>query len=357
MAEITISSKKLRHNFNFLKTFFEKHQIEWGIVSKLFCGNEIYLKELIDMGATELLDSRISNLRKIKKINPDVTTVYIKPPPRKSLRSVIKYADVSFNSDLETLRLISKEAGRQEKVHRVIIMIEMGDLREGVLGENLVSFYESIFELPNIDVIGFGTNFNCLYGVMPSNDKMVQLSLYKQIIELKFNRQIRWITGGSSVVIPMIQKKQLPKGINHFRVGETLFFGNNLVTGKTIKGMKDDVITFYAEIIELLEKPVVPEGQLAENPSGEMFEVNPEDYGKTSWRALLDVGLLDISPDYLIPADKSIEIAGASSDIVVIDLGRNPRKYKVGDFVKFKLKYMGALGLFNSDYITKRLVD
>ncbi len=357
MAEITISSKKLRHNFNFLKTFFEKHQIEWGIVSKLFCGNEIYLKELIDMGATELLDSRISNLRKIKKINPDVTTVYIKPPPRKSLRSVIKYADVSFNSDLETLRLISKEAGRQEKVHRVIIMIEMGDLREGVLGENLVSFYESIFELPNIDVIGFGTNFNCLYGVMPSNDKMVQLSLYKQIIELKFNRHIRWITGGSSVVIPMIQKKQLPKGINHFRVGETLFFGNNLVTGKTIKGMKDDVITFYAEIIELLEKPVVPEGQLAENPSGEMFEVNPEDYGKTSWRALLDVGLLDISPDYLIPADKSIEIAGASSDIVVIDLGRNPRKYKVGDFVKFKLKYMGALGLFNSDYITKRLVD
>ena len=357
MAEITISSKKLRHNFNFLRTFFEKHQIEWGIVSKLFCGNEIYLKELIDMGATELLDSRISNLRKIKKINPDVTTVYIKPPPRKSLRSVIKYADVSFNSDLETLRLISKEAGRQEKVHRVIIMIEMGDLREGVLGENLVSFYESIFELPNIDVIGFGTNFNCLYGVMPSNDKMVQLSLYKQIIELKFNRHIRWITGGSSVVIPMIQKKQLPKGINHFRVGETLFFGNNLVTGKTIKGMKDDVITFYAEIIELLEKPVVPEGQLAENPSGEMFEVNPEDYGKTSWRALLDVGLLDISPDYLIPADKTIEIAGASSDIVVIDLGRNPRKYKVGDFVKFKLKYMGALGLFNSDYITKRLVD
>lgn len=357
MAEITISSKKLRYNFNFLKTFFEKHQIEWGIVSKLFCGNEMYLKELIDMGATELLDSRISNLRKIKKINPDVTTVYIKPPPRKSLRSVIKYADVSFNSDLETLKLISKEAGRQEKVHRVIIMIEMGDLREGVLGENLVSFYESIFELPNIDVIGFGTNFNCLYGVMPSHDKMVQLSLYKQIIELKFNRQIKWITGGSSVVIPMIQKKQLPKGINHFRVGETLFFGNNLVTGKTIKGMKDDVITFYAEIIELLEKPVVPEGELAENPSGEMFEINPEDYGKTSWRALLDVGLLDISPDYLIPADKTIEIAGASSDIVVIDLGRNPKKYKVGDFVKFKLKYMGALGLFNSDYITKRLVD
>ena len=96
MAEITISSKKLRHNFNFLDDFFTKNNIEWGIVSKLVCGNEVFLKELVDMGAKELLDSRISNLKKIKKINPEVTTVYIKPPPRKSLRSVVKYADVSI---------------------------------------------------------------------------------------------------------------------------------------------------------------------------------------------------------------------------------------------------------------------
>ncbi|MFW5892599.1 MAG: alanine racemase [Bacteroidota bacterium] len=357
MAEITISSKKLRHNFNFLKNFFEKNNVEWGIVSKLLCGNEILLKELIEMGAEELMDSRISNLRKIKKINPNINTVYIKPPPRRSLPSVVRYADVSFNSDLETLRLISVEAGKQNKVHRVIIMIEMGDLREGVLGENLINFYEKVFELPNISVVGLGTNFNCMYGVMPSHDKMVQLSLYKQIIEIKFNQKIKWISGGSSVSIPMIQKKQLPKGINHFRIGETLFFGNNLITGKVIKGMKDDVITLYSEIIELLEKPIVPQGELGENPSGEVFEVNPEDYGKKSWRALIDIGLLDISPDFLIPMDKTIEIAGASSDIVVIDLGSNPKNYKVGHFIKFKLKYMGALALFNSDYINKKLVD
>ncbi len=357
MAEITISSKKLRHNFQFLDNFFAKNNVKWGIVSKLLCGNEMFLKELIDMGAGELMDSRISNLKKIKKLNPQVTTVYIKPPPRKSLSSVVRYADVSFNSDLETMRLISIEAGKQKKIHRVIIMIEMGDLREGVLGENLVEFYANVFELPNIEVVGFGTNFNCMYGIMPSYDKMVQLSLYRQIIELKFNKKIKWISAGSSVSIPLMQKKNLPKGINHFRVGETLYFGNNLVTGKTIKGMKDDVITLYAEIIELLEKPIVPEGELGENPSGEKYEIDPADYGKTSWRALLDIGLLDISPNYLLPMDNNIEIAGASSDIVVIDLGKNPKKYKVGDFVKFKMKYMGALGLFNSDYINKRLVD
>ncbi len=357
MAEIAISRKKLKHNHDYLKKLFDHHNIQWGVVTKLLCGNQIYIKEIIDLGLKELMDSRISNLRTIKRIDPTVKTIYIKPPPRRSIRSLVKYADASMNTDLETLKLISKEAVRQDKTHEVIIMVEMGELREGVMGEDLVSFYSQVFELPNIEIIGFGTNLNCLYGVMPSRDKLIQLSLYKQIVEVKFNRKIKLLSGGTSVTIPMLAKQQVPPGLNHFRVGETLYFGANLWTGKTIKGMKDDVITFKAEIIELIEKPVVPEGNLAENPSGESFEINADDYGKTSWRALLDVGLLDIGPDFLIPMDKNMEMAGASSDILVIDLGKNPKNYQVGDFIKFKLKYMGALRLFNSDYIIKRLED
>jgi ornithine racemase len=357
MAELSISQKKLKHNFSFLDKLFKEKNVHWGIVTKLLCGNSLFIKEVIGLGIRELMDSRISNLRTIKKIDPAVTTIYIKPPPRRSIKGLVTYADISLNSDLETLELISKEAQKQKKIHKVIIMIEMGELREGVMGDDLVSFYEQVFELPNVEIIGFGTNLNCLYGVMPSRDKLIQLSLYKQIVELKFNRKIQYLSGGTSVTIPMFFKNQVPSGVNHFRVGETLFFGADLFTGKTIKGMRDDVITLRAEIIELIEKPVVPEGNMAENPSGDTFDIDPEDYGKTSWRALLDIGLLDISPDFLIPTDKQMEIAGASSDILVIDLGKNPRNYKVGDFMKFKLKYMGALRLFNSDYVEKKLDD
>ncbi len=355
MSEIVLNRKSLAHNFEFLKKLFKDHNIEWGIVTKLLCGNNEFLQEIIQLGARELLDSRISNLKKIKMIDPAVKTIYIKPPPHRSLKNVVKYADVSFNTDYETMKLLSEEAHRQNKVHQVIIMIEMGDLREGVMGEELVDFYSKIFELPNIEIIGLGTNLNCLYGVMPSHDKLVQLTLYKQIIELNFDKKIPLVSGGSSVTIPMLQKKQLPPNINHFRIGETLFFGNNLVTDEKIKGMKDDVISFYAEIIELIEKPLVPEGELGENPSGDTYEIDPEDYGKKAWRALLDVGLLELSPDFLEPFDKNIKLAGGSSDMIVIDLGKNPKKYKVGDYIKFKLKYMGALGLFNSNYVTKSI--
>lgn len=241
-------------------------------------------------------------------------------------------------------------------MHKIVIMIELGDLREGIMGDHLIDFYASVFELPNIEVTALGANLNCLHGVMPSQDKMIQLSLYKQLIEAKFNRKIPYITGGTSVVLPLLTQKQMPKAVNHFRIGETLYFGNNLVTEEPIEGMKQDVIRLYTEIIEITKKPKVPIGLMAANPSGEVLEVDESDYGKTSYRAILDIGLLDISPDYLVADDPDIEIVNASSDMLVVDLGETRRNYKVGDLLSFQLKYMGALRLLNSDYIEKVVV-
>jgi predicted amino acid racemase len=356
MAYIELYSEKLKHNLNFLDYLFSKHEKDWGVVTKLLCGNKNFLNELLSMGLSEVHDSRISNLKTIKLINPDVQTVYIKPPAKRVIKSLIKYADVSFNTEFETIYMISQEAERQNKEHKIIIMVEMGDLREGVLGEDLIDFYAKIFELPNIEVIGLGTNLNCLSGVMPSHDKLIQLSLYKQLIETKFDKKIRWVTAGSSITIPLLLKKLVPAGNNHFRIGETLFFGNNLITGKTIKGMKSDVFRLYAQIIELNEKPLVPIGDLGTNVAGESLEFDEKDFGKTTYRAILDLGLLDIETKNIFPVDKSLDFAGASSDMIVVDLGHNKRKYKVGDFISFKLNYMGVLSILNSNYIDKKVI-
>jgi predicted amino acid racemase len=357
MAFIELDYQKLNHNFNYLNNLFEKRNIQWGVVSKLLCGNEAYIRELINMGIREVHDSRISNLKVIKKINKDVQTVYIKPPARRAVKSLVRYADVSFNTEFETIKLISEEAVRQNKKHKIIIMIEMGDLREGVLGDNLIDFYSSIFQLPNIEIIGIGTNLNCLNGVMPSHDKLIQLSLYKQLIDATFKVKIPWVSGGSSVTIPLLLKKMLPAGINHFRVGETLYFGNNLVTNKTIKGMKSNVFTLYTEIVELMEKPIVPIGELGTNLAGEKYEVDEADYGKSSCRALLDIGLLDVDPHHIKPIKSGIYITGASSDMLAVDLGKNRGGFKVGDLLAFNLDYMGVLKILNSNYIEKRITN
>jgi ornithine racemase len=356
MAFMELHIDKLKHNFNFLNNLFKQNNIEWGIVTKLLCGNRTYLKEVIDLGIKQVCDSRVSNLKVIKSIAPDIETIYIKPPAKRALRSVVKYADISLNTELYTINLLNEEAGRQGKVHKVIIMIEMGDLREGVLGDKLIEFYGNIFNLPNIEVVGIGTNLNCLYGIMPSQDKLIQLGLYKQLLEIKFNRKIRYVSGGSSVTIPLIVKKILPASVDHFRVGETLFFGKDLFTEKLIKGMKNGIFKLHAEIIELTEKPIVPTGEIGSNVAGEKLEFDDKDLGKTTYRAILDIGLLDINIDNIELVDKKIDISGASSDMIVVDLGTKKPKYKTGDLIEFKLTYMGALHIMNSNYIDKKVV-
>ena len=356
MAIIKLYREKLKENYTFLDTLFKERNIEWGVVTKLLCGNTIYIKELINLGVNEMHDSRISNLKKIKKLNPEIQTVYIKPPSKLNIEKIVKYADVSFNTEIYTIKLLSEEAKRQNKTHKIIIMIEMGDLREGVLGEELMSFYEKVFSLPNIEIRGIGTNLNCLSGVMPTQDKLIQLSLYKQLIEAKFNVKIPWVSGGTSVAVPLMLKNARPMAVNHFRVGEAIFFGKDLFTGETMEGMHNDVFKLYAEIIEITEKPNNPTGQLGENVAGHKYEVNSNvDLSETSLRAILDFGLLDMQPQYLSPTDENLTIIDSSSDMTVIDISNSKNKYKVGDLVSFNLQYMGALYLLNSDYIEKRV--
>nr|WP_294926687.1 alanine/ornithine racemase family PLP-dependent enzyme [uncultured Flavobacterium sp.] len=354
MAFIKLYRKKLKENYDFLNSLFESKNIEWGVVSKLLCGNKLYLEEIISLGVKEMHDSRISNLKTIKALDSTIQTVYIKPPAKRSIPSIVKYADVSFNTEFYTIQMLSEEAKKQNKIHKIIVMIEMGDLREGVMGEDLIDFYGTIIKMPNIEISGIGTNLNCLSGVMPTQDKLIQLSLYKQLIEAKFNITIPWVSGGTSVAVPLLLKNARPMAVNHFRIGEALFFGKDLFTGETIQRMHNDVFKLFAEIIEITEKPDVPTGELGENVAGNTFSMQEtKDFSGTSLRAILDVGLLDMQPKYLEAVDNEIIIVDASSDMLVLDISNSAQKYKIGDLISFNIKYMGALYLLSSNYIEK----
>lgn len=356
MAYIELNKSKLIHNYNYLDDLFGKSNISWGVVSKLLCGNKLYLDFLISLGVKQLLDSRVSNLKTIKSLNPGIETIYIKPPPKRSIPSIVRFADISLNTEYSTIKCLSEEAVSQDKVHKIIIMIELGDLREGVMGGNFISFYKKVFELPGIDVVGIGANLTCMNGILPNADKLIQLSLYEELIEARFSRNIPYVSGGTSVTIPLIERKLLPGGINHFRIGETLFLGNNLYYQEPFDGMQQDIFMLYAEIIELIEKPVVPDGLMGQNVEGETVTINDDDYGKTALRAILDIGLLDVKQENLYPVDEGVSLSGASSDMIILEIANSDLNYKVGDLVQFRLNYMGILSIISSNYIEKRLV-
>jgi predicted amino acid racemase len=356
MSYITLNTEKLAQNYDFLNHLFDRHEIEWAVVAKLLCGNETFLKSLLSVVNTDVCDSRLSNLKKIKELSPETKTVYIKPPAKRLAASIVKYADVSFNSELETIKALSEEAFRQNKLHRIVIMIEMGELREGIMADSLPDFYEEVLKFPNIEVSGIGTNLKCLNGILPDRDKLSRLLSYRRNTEERFQRKIPYISAGSSVTIPLISKGSVPEGINHFRVGESLFFGTDVFNDTFIKGMHKDVFTLTAEVIEMIEKPMVPTGKVGKNLTGESPEHNEKDRGKTSVRAIVDIGVLDIDVKQVYPLREGIEVLGASSDMMILNITDDAMDLKVGDELNFGVSYLAVLRAMNSDYVDKKVV-
>jgi predicted amino acid racemase len=100
---------------------------------------------------------------------------------------------------------------------------------------------------------------------------------------------------------------------------------------------------------------MLPSGDMGTNLEGHSYEFDDNSAGKTSFRAILDLGLLDVESVHLKPVDQKIEFLGSSSDMLVIDLGKNEQNYKTGDLIEFNLDYMGILRIMNSRYVEKRL--
>ncbi|ALU27182.1 alanine racemase [Myroides odoratimimus] len=356
MAYITLNQSKLKHNYNKLDALFQEKGIHWAVVGKLLCGDETFLREVLALNPQQICDSRVSNLRMIKQIDPTVETIYIKPAPNGSIEEIIEYADISFNTELETIKLLSEEAKRQNTVHKIVIMVELGELREGVLREELIDFYSQVFELPNIDIIGLGTNLTCMYGVLPNNDKLIQLTLFRDLLELKFKKTIPYLSGGASVTLPLILNDTIPTAINHFRIGETLFMGTNAYDNVAYPDFEQNIFMLHAEIIELYEKPMMPEGEIGLKMTGEKVELAPEWENSVNYRAIIDLGLLDIEEDHITPINAKQQFVGSSSDMMVMDLGDNPENLKVGDTISFHMSYMGILRIMNSNYVDKRVI-
>jgi predicted amino acid racemase len=364
MADLVVKTDNIIKNIEKLDSFLKKHDVQWSLVSKVLSGDLSFLKKILTEDIVSRLhsvgDSRLSSLKTIKKLNPELVTIYIKPPAQNLAKSIVQYADISVNTSYRTIEALSREAVKQNKIHKVIIFIELGELREGVVREKIVDFYKKVFELPNIEVIGLGSNLGCMYGIEPTYDKLLQLSLFKQLLEQMFNKKIPLISGGSSITLPLINKKLVPKSINHFRIGESAFFGTSPLDNKRFQKLSTDTFRFNANIIELEEKNNMPDGIISEASIGHTSETDIEQPSYKTYRAILDFGILDVDVNDVEPKDDNVEFIGTTSDMTVYDIGRNinaqlKQKYMVGKKICFKPNYMAVARLMNSKFIDLKI--
>ena len=363
MAELIIHTQKIQANIKYLSAYFASHNIAWSLITKVFSGDKEFLKHILTDEIIEKIDSigdsRLTSLKNLKAVNPKMQTIYIKPPAKIYADDIVKYANISLNTSYTTIVALNDAAKKVDKIHQIIIMVELGELREGVKRNELMNFYESVFQLSNIEVIGIGSNLGCMYGVEPSYDKLLQLSLYEELISAKFNKDLKYVSGGTSITLPLIENKTIPKDINHFRVGEAIFFGISPLDNQQFKELSIDTFEFCANIIELEEKKIVPDGIISHGNVGQSSDFKEEDVNETSIKAILDFGLLDVDQNDIDFIDDTLEYVGITSDMLVVDIGTNTtkdgeKKYSIGDKIYFKPNYMAVARLLNSKFINKK---
>lgn len=351
MPILEINLAKLRDNARVEKALLAEYGVEVMAVNKVFDGCIETAQAVMDGGIEVIAESRTYNLKKIRATG--CTTCLLRSPCLSEIEEVVRYADISLNSEPVVMRVLSEEAVRQGKIHQVLLMVDMGDLREGIWFseyDRIVETVKLIGSLPGLALYGMGTNFNCYGTVLPTTKNGEDFLALVKRVERETGITVRRLSAGNCTSYHLMDKGLWPQGLNHLRIGGLHEFGIEYVDMKYLDAFhhssKDvslacsDMYRLHAEIIELNSKPTVPVGEL-----GVDAFLQPKsftDHGIRK-RALLAFGRQDVPVENCIPEDDAITVLGQTSDHTLVDIEDSAQQLKVGNIISFELDYTGLL--------------
>ena len=356
---LEINLSKLENNINQIKKRCNESGVTIAGVIKGCTGILEVAKTFEKCGVSYIASSRIEQLEKVKNSGIKTPLMMIRIPSLSEVEEIVSICDISLNSEIEVLRLLNKEAKKQNKIHNVILMKDLGDLREGFfLEDDIVSASVLIEkELNNLHLLGIGTNLGCYGAISATTEKLNELVECAEKIEEKIGRKLEIISGGATTSLPRIIEGNMPSRINNLRVGEGILLAKDLkdLWGYDMSYMYQDVFKLKVEVIEVKDKPTHPIGEIM----FDAFGSRPiyEDLGIRK-RALIALGKVDYAfIDDLIINEENVSIVGASSDHTILDIEQATRDIKVGDVISFDLCYSTMVYVTNSNNIKKIFIN
>ncbi|MEQ9063074.1 MAG: alanine/ornithine racemase family PLP-dependent enzyme [Vicingaceae bacterium] len=344
---IEIDLNKIGQNVNCLRKQFGSKGIELMGVTKVIGGNVAIARVLAKNGINVLADSRMRNIRKMRRAGIKSIFVLLRSPMMSQALEVVKFVDISHNTEYEVIKRLSEISLKRHTKHKVILMLELGDLREGILPGDILDFTEKVLDLKGISLVGIGANLACFGGIEPDDRNMNALSAIVSQIEKRFDLELTYVSGGSSANYNWSRSTKNIDKINYLRLGEAIFLGREPLQRLAIPGLNTDAFTLIAEVIESKTKPSMPYGNSCQDSFGELQHFEDEGMMK---RIILGVGRQDVRISGLTPR-RSIEILGASSDHLIIN--KKKQKIEVGQELSFDMNYSALLTAMSSPYIKK----
>ncbi len=345
---VEIFTDRIVENANKMKELCNTYGIKLSVVTKLISDCPEITEKLAENGVDCICESRMENVKSYKNIPCEKW--FIRQPMMSEIDDVVKLIDVSLNSEWTTIKALNEAAKKLGKKHKIILMYELGDLREGCDKEELFEIIEKALTLENIIVYGIGVNLCCYGGVIPTEENMAELQFLAEEIEEKFKIKLPVISGGNSGNLKLLLSGRLPKKINNLRMGESIFLGNIPCFEEPLENFNRDNFILNAQIVEVRDKPSVPRGTRYTNSFGEETKIVDRGIRK---RALIAIGKQDVSLSGLTPTDKGIIVLDGSSDYIILDVTDGEKDYKVGDVLSFTMNYAATLRVMTSAYVEK----
>ena len=354
---LLLDHNALRENMSTVIGWCSKAGIDVAGVIKATGGMASVALDYESCGAKWIASSRLEQLERAKNAGIKVPLLMIRVPMLSELPDLVKVCDYSLQSEIETMKALNAEAVRAGKVHNVILMTDLGDLREGIFEkEALVDAAKFVEDkLDGIHLAGIGTNLGCVGSVMPTEEKMLMLADRAKAVEKAIGRPLEIVSGGAtSSLMPLIDGV-MPPEINMLRIGALVYCGPyedyRICYGREEADvLRDDVFVLETEVIEVNTKPTHPIGKLGVNAFGE--RATYVDRGNRK-RAILAIGRADYGDiGDIVPQLEGTEVTMASGDHTILDIEDCREDLKVGDTVRFNLKYSAILRLTASENVT-----
>ncbi|MCD6105705.1 MAG: alanine/ornithine racemase family PLP-dependent enzyme [Thermosipho sp. (in: Bacteria)] len=333
-----------------LQKMCEENNIELVGVTKLTLGDPKIALVLKKAGIKKLGDSRLKNIKKLVENNIPGPFQLLRIPMISELEEAVIYADEILVSEEKTALIIDKIAQKYDKNVQLILMIDVGDLREGIWYEEAPQKILKLHQkLKFANIRGIGTNLGCFGGVLPTVKNMNLMIEIKDYLEEKLDKQLI-VSGGNTAALNLLEEKKLPKGIYQYRIGEALLLGTDATGHRDIPYLSQNTLLLEAEIIEVDYKPSVPIGEIGRDAMGRIPHFEDKGWRK---RVILAIGEQDILPNGLKSVDPTLEVLHASSDHTIVDITDSTTNYDVGDVIKFRISYGCALRAFTSPFVEK----
>ena len=347
--QVEIDLEKLQENLAALQKRCQASCIRLSGIVKGFAALPEAVCIYEQAGLDSIGSSRLEQLKRLRQAGIQPPLMMIRIPMLSEADELVEWADISLQSEISVLRAVNEAAARAGKRHRVILMADLGDLREGFWDrEELVSAaLEVERELSHLELMGVGTNLGCYGSVLATPEKMEELVSIAEAVEAAIGRRLEVISGGSSSSLHMLLDGSMPKRINHLRVGEMLLLG--CIWGCDLPELHKDVFTLRAEVVEVKVKPSHPVGELTVDAFGRTRTYVDRGHRR---RAILAMGRVDYGEcEDLRPRAPGLIILGASSDHTLVDVQNLDMPVRVGDVLEFDLCYATMVYLTGSESV------